>query len=117
MSEKIFEEKVPKIKPLRGYLREQYIKCGRSNCHCASSNGHGPYFYRVITTNGRKRKEYVRKSDLAAIQAGIDKHRQQRAEARRINQEANDYLQMIKTRLRQIDRLLRSEEYQLWAKR
>ncbi len=107
---------MPKIEPLRGYLREQYIKCGRSNCHCVSSDGHGPYYYRVITVNGRKHKKYVRKSELAAIQAGIDKHRQHRAEARRINQEANDYLQMLKTRLRQIDRLLRSEVYQLWEK-
>ena len=111
MPEKKVEEKVPKIKPLRGYLREQYIKCGRSNCHCASSNGHGPYFYRVISANGRKRKEYVRKSELAAIQAGIDKHREQRAEAIRINQKANETLQMLKTRFSQIDQLLRLEGY------
>ena len=111
MLEKKVEEKVPKIKPLRGYLREQYIKCGRSNCHCASGDGHGPYYYRVITANGRKRKEYVRKSELSAIQAGIDKHREQRAEARRTNQEANESLRMLKSRFSQIDQLLRLEGY------
>src|SRR3954468_5025611 len=64
MPRKKVAQEVPKIAPLPGYLRVQYIRCGRANCHCRNTNGHGPYYYRVVTVRGKKWKQYVKKDEL-----------------------------------------------------
>lgn len=104
------EQKEPKIVPLLGYLRSQFIKCGRSNCHCRNTNGHGPYYYRILTVKGKKQKCYVKKREVAVVQAGIDKRRKQLAEVRRINQEAKESWRTLKTQIRQLDQLLAGYE-------
>jgi hypothetical protein len=111
MPKKKLEEEVPKIAPLPGYLRAQYIKCGRSNCHCNNSNGHGPYYYRVVTVGRRKQKKYVKKSDLAVVKAGINERHRRLAQVRSMNQEANLNWRLSKTQLRQLDQLLRLAGY------
>ena len=103
-------EKGPKITPLAGYLRTQYVKCGRFNCHCRSGDGHGPYSYRIVRTNGNKRKQYVRKADLSMVRAGIDRYRRQKEAVREMNQEAWDNWRELKSRLRQLDQLMRGTE-------
>jgi hypothetical protein len=111
MPRKKVKQKVPKIAPLLGYLRAQFIKCGRSNCHCRNTTGHGPYYYRVITFRGKKRKQYVKKGELSAVQAGIDERRKQLAEVRQINHEAKEHWQTLKSQLRQLDQLMRLAGY------
>jgi hypothetical protein len=111
MPRKKVDEKVPKIMPLLGYLREQYIKCGRSNCHCRNTNGHGPYYYRVITINGQKQKKYVKKGELSAVQDGISERRKRLAEVRQVNQEAKEGWRTFKAQLQQLDQLLRLAGY------
>lgn len=111
MPRKKVERKVPKISPLRGYLRAQFIKCGRDNCRCRNNNGHGPYYYRVVIVDGQKRKKYVRKGELSAIQAGIDERRRRLAEVRQINREAKEGWRTFKAQLRQLDQLLRLAGY------
>ena len=111
MPRKKVEQKVPKIVPLLGYLRAHYVKCGRSNCRCRDNNGHGPYFYRVVTVRGKKLKKYVKKRELSAVQAAIDERRRQIAEVRRINQEAKQGWRVFKAQLRQLDHLLRLAGY------
>jgi hypothetical protein len=103
MPRKKVEEEVPKIAPISGYLRVQYVKCGRPNCQCSSTKGHGPYYYRVITVEGQKRKIYVKKAELAAVQAGMDEHRRQRAETRRMY----EVLKNNGRKLRQLFRFMR----------
>lgn len=111
MQEKKVEEKVPKIAPVSGYLRAQHIRCGRSNCHCKNSNGHGPYYYRVITVDGRKRKKYVKKDELSEVQAGIGERHKQLTEIRKANQQAKQTWRMLKTRLRQLEQQIRIAGY------
>jgi Family of unknown function (DUF6788) len=111
MPRKKVEQKVPKIAPLPGYLRAQYIKCGRSNCHCRNNNGHGPYYYRVLTVRGKKRKQYVKKGELSTVQASIDERRRRLAEVRQMNREAQENWRTLKAQLRQLDQLLRLGGY------
>jgi hypothetical protein len=104
-------EKVPKIAPLVGYLRAQFIKCGRSNCHCLNTKGHGPYYYHVVTMNGHKRKKYVKQAELSVVQAGIDERRKQLAEVRQINHEAKESWQTFKAQMQQLNQLMRLAGY------
>jgi len=106
MPRKKVKEKGPKIGPLSGYLRSQYIKCGRANCHCRADVGHGPYSYRIVRVSGQRRKQYVRKADLSTVRARIDAQRRQSAAVRQMNQEALDDWRELKAQLRQLDQLL-----------
>jgi len=45
-------------------LVERHIRCGRSGCHCAESEGHGPYYSLVWRENGRVRTRYLRKAEI-----------------------------------------------------
>ena len=45
--------------------REEYRRCGKAECHCATGPGHGPYVYRYWTEGGKTRREYVGKQQLA----------------------------------------------------
>ena len=38
---------------LRGSLIERYKRCGKSNCHCVYSKGHGPTYYLSVSLPGR----------------------------------------------------------------
>jgi hypothetical protein len=41
--------------------RQEYRKCGKSNCRCANTEyRHGPYWYRTIWVDGAAKKEYRR---------------------------------------------------------
>jgi hypothetical protein len=41
--------------------RQEFRKCGKSNCRCAESEyRHGPYWYRTIWVDGAAKKEYRR---------------------------------------------------------
>jgi hypothetical protein len=47
--------------PDQDHWREEYRKCGKSNCRCATSDyRHGPYWYRSVWVNGAAKKEYRR---------------------------------------------------------
>ncbi len=112
MPRKKVKQKEPKIAPLLGYLRSQFIKCGRSNCHCRNDNGHGPYYYRILTVKGKKQKCYVKKSNVSAVQAGIDARRKQLAEVRQINREAKESWRTLRAQIRQLDQLMRLAGYE-----
>lgn len=95
-----------KIAPLRGGLVREMIRCGRPNCKCASGSLHGPYHYRVWMVQGRRYKTYVKKAELSAVQASINKCRQLLAEVRQVNREARENWGTFKAQLRQLDQLL-----------
>jgi hypothetical protein len=50
--------------PYRFSVCAQYVKCGKSNCKCASGRLHGPYFAAFWKVSGRIRKRYVRLADV-----------------------------------------------------
>jgi hypothetical protein len=48
--------------------RQEYRKCGKSTCRCASSEyRHGPYLYRSVWIDGRAKKEYWRSHKAACL--------------------------------------------------
>lgn len=101
----------PKIGPLQGGILTQFKQCGRSNCRCATGSLHGPYYYRVWMVQGKRIKNYVKKSELSGVQAGIIECRRQKAEVRRFNQEARQNWLAFKAQLGQLDHLLKLAGY------
>lgn len=98
------ERKPPKISPLPGYIEERYVKCGRSNCHCNTGKGHGPYHYRVYRRRNRKFKEYIKKEDVSYFSACINERRRQAEETAKANRDTRLYWQSVRERLREIDK-------------
>ena len=43
-------------------FRNEWIRCGKASCKCASGAFHGPYTYKYWREDGRLRKKYVGKS-------------------------------------------------------
>lgn len=43
-------------------LRLERRRCGKPSCHCASGEGHGPYWYAYFHEAGRLRSRYIGKS-------------------------------------------------------
>ena len=46
--------------------RQEYRRCGKAGCHCATGAGHGPYVYRYWAEGGKTRREYVGKGPAPA---------------------------------------------------
>ena len=57
----------------------QWVKCGRSNCRCATGQGHIAH-YQFWREGGRLCKQYVRAADLAAVRSAYEARRQDRQE-------------------------------------
>src|SRR4051794_17243924 len=60
-------ETLPKMLP--GVVCPQWKTCGRDGCRCARGLLHGPYYFRFWRENGRLRKRYVPRADLATVRA------------------------------------------------
>jgi hypothetical protein len=60
---------------------------------------------------GKRIKKYVKKSELLAVQAGINERRRQTAEVRQINREAKQNWRTFKAQLQQLDHLLKLAGY------
>jgi hypothetical protein len=66
-------------KTLPGVVCAQRVRCGKSGCRCALGPGHVAY-YRFWREDGRLRKCYVCRGDLAAVRAACDARRRDRRE-------------------------------------
>ena len=56
----------PLVDVLRGTLRQRYVRCGNSGCHCRTGHGHGPVFYLSVTlAGGRTTQITVAAEDVA----------------------------------------------------
>lgn len=93
MPEKKVAEKGPKIVPIPGRLRAQYVRCGRPNCHCARGNAHGPYYYRRWYSQGKRQKEYVKKSNRVRISTAIAEYQDNR---RRKRESAGEFQSLLR---------------------
>ncbi len=50
---------------------QEYSKCGKPNCKCATGQGHGPYWYSYQqSVTGRIMKKYVGKQLPASVDQG-----------------------------------------------
>jgi len=65
-------EELPSLSGLiKGSLFERFSTCGRPKCTCHEGKRHGPRCYLAITEAQRQRQRYVRKADVADVQAGV----------------------------------------------
>jgi hypothetical protein len=62
---------LPKIDLLKGSLHVEMKGCGRPNCRCERGYLHGPYFYRRWRQDGRQRKQYVPRENVAETLSAI----------------------------------------------
>jgi len=90
-----------KIEPLPGSLSATYQRCGKPTCRCARGQPHGPYWSRFWRDDGRRRRAYVRSSDLAHVRAGIDAWRRLHPPAR----SAREVLRELRRLFRELDSL------------
>jgi len=58
-------EMLPKMLPAA--LCSQYVRCGKSECKCASGELHGPFYYCFWREDGKLKKAYVRKNDVDRV--------------------------------------------------
>lgn len=100
LNEKKSEKIAPKM--LMGYLMTQYKRCGRKNCKCASGALHGPYYYRVWTINGERRKKYVPKSEFKLAVEQTSAFRRFRAKRRAELEDMQLYIAENRQRTRKI---------------
>src|SRR5262245_30444410 len=66
----------PKRPGLPGTLHQEWVRCGKPQCHCARGVLHGPYTYRRWNEAGKQHKAYIRRDQLDAVQAAIADWRQ-----------------------------------------
>lgn len=96
-------EKVsPKITALPGAVVAHRVRCGRSNCRCAHGNLHGPYFYRYWREGRTRRKAYVRKNAVPAVQAACNAYRNKQREYRELVQESHAEWRRLKALLKEL---------------
>jgi hypothetical protein len=50
-----------------GAVCVQWKRCGKAGCRCARGQLHGPYFARFWRENGRLRKAYISKEQVADV--------------------------------------------------
>jgi hypothetical protein len=69
--------KIPDLPPmLRGSLSLEWRRCGRPRCRCGHGQRHGPYTVRTVWILGKRRRIYVRKSDVVATRRALAAHRE-----------------------------------------
>jgi hypothetical protein len=86
---------------LSGVVLEQYKRCGRRNCRCASGAPHGPYYARFWREGGRLRKVYVRRDEVDDVRSRCRARQEEQREQRRFEREAMEYLRWVRTLLRE----------------
>lgn len=62
-------------KMLDGYVRAERVKCGKPNCKCSRGELHGVYYYRYTWDEGRRRKSYVKRSEVEQVRAACAEYR------------------------------------------
>lgn len=73
---------VPKITPLPGVVRVEWVRCGKPNCRCARGERHGPYLYRRWREGGRQRRSYVKPAAAAQVAEALNEWRRLHPPAR-----------------------------------
>jgi hypothetical protein len=89
-----------------GGLYRQAVRCGKARCRCASGDLHTGYFYFIYRLNGKLRKTYVRKLDVAAIQRFIQQSRRNRREQRQTRSVSMELFGDFASALRQNESLV-----------
>lgn len=62
-------------KMLDGYVRAERVRCGKVNCKCSRGDLHGVYYYRYTWDEGRRRKSYIKRSEVKQVRAACAEYR------------------------------------------
>ena len=52
---------------IRGSLITRHRRCGKPNCHCATTEGHGPAYYLAVTLRGGKREQILLSEEMVPV--------------------------------------------------
>jgi hypothetical protein len=52
---------------VRGSLVTRYRRCGKPTCHCATTEGHGPAHYLVVTLKPGKTEQILLSEDMLPV--------------------------------------------------
>jgi len=52
---------------IRGSLITRFRRCGKPNCHCATTQGHGPAHYLGVTLRGGKREQILLSEEMVPV--------------------------------------------------
>ena len=79
------------------------VRCGKPNCRCATGDGHGPYAFLLWREGGVQRRRYVRRADVAAVRAVIERRRRHDQERRRALASSLADLRSLRAWLRELE--------------
>lgn len=96
--------------PLKGEVCEQYVRCGKDNCRCATGILHGPYYYRVYRENGTVHKVYVRRRDLSSVRASVAEYHRLELLLKEMRSKRVNLTRSIRSSLRSVALLIKSCE-------
>ena len=87
--------KILRVAVRKGSLHSQRVKCGKANCRCARGALHEGYRYFFTRLAGRQFKVYVRRMDVAAVEAVIAERAVRRARWRTEYAQARGFLRRL----------------------
>ncbi len=79
------------------------IRCGKRTCHCATGEGHGPYWFLHWREGTVQRRRYVRHADVPAVRTMIERRRRDDSENRLAVALATVNLRRLRAWLRDLD--------------
>src|SRR5687768_9166578 len=91
---------LPKTMP--GTVHTQFVKCGKSNCRCASGELHGAYYYHFVRVGGRLRKRYLKAAEVEQIQIACFNRQKEEKERIESSRKFWEKLREFKQELREL---------------
>lgn len=70
---------------IQGTLVKTYRRCGKANCWCVGTRGHGPVYYVSNKERGRTRLVYVPRASLKRVKEGIRRYWALKKELKKIS--------------------------------
>jgi hypothetical protein len=52
---------------VRGSIVTRYRRCGKPNCHCRETEGHGPAHYLAVTLRGGKTEQVILSEEMLPV--------------------------------------------------
>jgi len=91
-------------------LHEQWVRCGKPTCRCATGQLHGPYTYLFWRDGGRQHKRYIRPGDLDDARAAITDQRARRHEQRALHARYGQVWRDLRDQLKEVEQWKTTEE-------
>jgi len=71
--------KILEVAAHTGSLQAQRVRCSKTNCKCARGQLHEGYYYFFWSNSSGAFKRYVRRADVLAVRAVIERRRRREA--------------------------------------